>query len=126
MLETGKKHKTFGFHCLHYSVSESSGYLLVKVLNKSNDNCSVGVRTVDGEAIAGDDYDGVDTVLNFQKKGEQTVKIGIKDDENWEPDEDFYVELYDPETKNKLEGEDCRTRVTIIDDDRPGVLQFEC
>lgn len=49
----------------------------------------------------------------------------IVDDENWEPDEDFFVELYDVDTGARLNGEDTRTRVTIIDDDRPGVVAFE-
>jgi len=55
------------------------------------------------------------------------VSIKIVDDDNWEPDEDFYVELYDPESaaKERLPGEDTRTRITIIDDDRPGILAFE-
>ena len=49
----------------------------------------------------------------------------IIDDDGWEPDEDFYVELYDARTGNRLIGEDTRTRVTILDDDKPGTLVFE-
>ena len=49
----------------------------------------------------------------------------IIDDDGWEPDEDFYVELYDKTTGNRLIGEDTRTRVTILDDDKPGMLVFE-
>lgn len=51
--------------------------------------------------------------------------VEIKDDDEWEPDEDFYVELYDLETKTRLVGEDTRTRVTILDDDKPGMLVFD-
>jgi len=39
------------------------------------------------------------------------------DDEEWEPDEDFFVQLFDAETNQALPEEDCRCRVTIIDDD---------
>lgn len=46
------------------------------------------------------------------------------DDDAWEPDENFYVELYDPKTDAKLPGEDTKTTVTIIDDDKPGNLTF--
>lgn len=49
----------------------------------------------------------------------------IIDDDGWEPDEDFYVELYDAKTDARLMGEDTRTRVTILDDDKPGMLVFE-
>ena len=49
----------------------------------------------------------------------------IIDDDGWEPDEDFYVELYDVRTNARLVGEDTKTRVTILDDDKPGTLVFE-
>lgn len=52
------------------------------------------------------------------------VLIKIHDDENWEPDEDFLVELYDEETGERLLGSDTTTRVTIIDDDKPGQIAF--
>ena len=35
------------------------------------------------------------------------------------------MEIYDPATGNRLMGEDTRTRVTILDDDKPGMLVFE-
>jgi len=85
------------------------------------------VRTVDGEASAPKDYEAIDEVLEFKggKNQVEEVKIAIIDDEQWEPDEDFYVELYDLESGERLPGQDTRTRVTIMDDDRPGVLAFE-
>ena len=49
----------------------------------------------------------------------------IRDDDNWEPDEDFYVQLYNPNTMEELQGQDTRSRVTIIDDDKPGQICFE-
>lgn len=116
----------YGFSCLHYSVSEACGHIKVKVLNKTKKPGKVRVRTVDGDAEAGKDYEAVDKILPFgsgQKDGE--VLIEIKDDDNWEPDEDFYVELVDPSTNMRLVGEDTRTRITILDDDKPGMLAFD-
>ena len=52
------------------------------------------------------------------------IEVGINDDDNWEPDEDFFVQLFDPDTKEELTGQDARTRVTIIDDDKPGQIAF--
>lgn len=52
------------------------------------------------------------------------MKVEIIDDEGWEPDEDFYVEMYEKSTGTKLIGEDSTTRVTILDDDKPGMLVF--
>lgn len=54
-----------------------------------------------------------------------SIPIRIVDDEGVEPDEDFYVELYDLKTKKRLPGEDTRTTVTILDDDKPGIFGFE-
>lgn len=53
------------------------------------------------------------------------VDVIINDDDNWEPDEDFFVQLLDPDTGEELVGKDSRTRVTIIDDDKPGQICFE-
>ena len=57
------------------------------------------VLTIDAEAIAGDDYEKVDQILEF-KAGEkqQHIDVVINDDDNWEPDEDFFVQLFDPVT----------------------------
>jgi hypothetical protein len=46
--------------------------------------------------------------------------VTIYDDDNWEPDEDFFVQLKDADTGQNLHGQDTKTRVTIIDDDKPG------
>ncbi len=125
-VEDFKKNIDFGFRCLHYSVSEGAGFIEVIVNNKSKTQCSIGVRTVDGEAKEGDDYGKVDEIINFED-GQETgsVSISIVDDEDWEPDEDFYVELYDPHSRISLEGIDTKTTITIIDDDKPGILSFE-
>ncbi len=126
-IEDHKKHPNFGFECLHYSVSEGSGFIEVIVLNKTGEACKVGIHTIDGEAKAKDDYHPVDTILEFSNgQATNSIKIGIVDDDDWEPDEDFYVELYqaDDADKAKLDGEDTRTTITIIDDDKPGQIAF--
>lgn len=117
----------FGFQCLHYSVSESSGHIRINVVNKQGVACSVRVKTEDKEALAGEDYEAVDTILEF-RDGENVKHVDVKimDDDAWEPDEDFYVQLMDAGTGgSNLSGKDCRTRVTIIDDDQPGQVSFE-
>ena len=40
------------------------------------------------------------------KEGEafQVVEVFINDDENWEPDEDFWVQLYSAEKETELRG----------------------
>lgn len=82
--------------------------------------------TKDLEAEAGKDFDVVDEIITFGK-GDTSKSIAVKiyDDDNWEPDEDFLIQLVDIETGEKLNGMDTETRVTIIDDDKPGQIAFE-
>jgi len=63
------------------------------------------------------EFGGTDTELK--------VYVEIIDNDEWEPDLDFLVELYDKETGKRLEGDDTRTRVTILDEDSPGIIGFE-
>jgi len=125
-IDEKEKNEFFGFTCLHYSVSEASGSLKIEINNKKGIACQVRVLTQDAEAIAGDDYEKVDEILDFKDK-EKTkyIEVIINDDDNWEPDEDFFVQLMDPHTNADLVGKDTRTRVTIIDDDKPGQICFE-
>lgn len=125
LLKDHQKNPNFGFSCLHYSVSEAAGALRIKILNKTKQAGSIGVRTLDGDALADEDYTAIDEKVDFRSgQGEAEVSVKIIDDEGWEPDEDFYVECYDLATGQRLPGEDTRTRVTILDDDKPGMLVF--
>ena len=115
------KNENFGFKCLHYSISEASGTLRVVIINEKREACSVRVKTEDAEAKSGKDFVHIEQQLNF-KQGEEYnhVDIQIIDDDNWEPDRDFFVQLHDGSTQDALRGHDTRTRITIIDDDQPG------
>lgn len=117
---------TFGFNCIHYSVMENSGTLTVKVDNLSGRKGKVAVRTVDGDAKANDDFLSINEELEFVE-GEQTqeVIVSILNSKATEPDEEFYLELYDQATGKRLPGVDTRTTITIIDDDRPPVICFK-
>ncbi len=78
------------------------------------------IDTIDGTATAGEDY--VKLSEEFQmERGQQEKKITIHviDDNQWEPDETFFVKLSLPEgeeTKAKL-GSKTVALVTIINDD---------
>lgn len=115
-----------GFKCLHYSVSESSGFVKVAIENKTSKVMTVGVKTVADTAEEGLDFTPIDTTVTIPANNEREVSVEIIDDEGWEPDEDFYVYIYDinDETKKQLPGDNTKTKVTILDDDKPGILQF--
>lgn len=98
-------HPQFGFTCLHYSVSEASGSIRINVKNKTGKPGSVRVCTIDQEAKDGDDYEKVDEVLTFTGKetdGLLFITVKINDDDNWEPDEDFWVQLYEPSNPDQV------------------------
>jgi hypothetical protein len=56
---------------------------------------------------------------------EREIRIGIIDDPEWEPDEDFTVELQDIKSRIKLEGDDTRCTVLILDEDKAGNIGFD-
>jgi solute carrier family 8 (sodium/calcium exchanger) len=86
----------------------------------------VGVRTIEDSAKNGRDYDNIDQVITMKpNESEATVEVRIHDDDEWNPDNDFYLELYDVNTKRRLFGEDTKCKVTILDEDFPGKLQFK-
>lgn len=126
LLDENVKNESFGFQCLHYSVSESSGKLTIAVVNKTKKAGAVRACTVDGDAKANEDYKPFDGVLEFANGEEtKTFDVGIFDDDSWEPDEDFFCQLFDPNSNEELVGQDTKTRVTIIDDDKPGQICFQ-
>ena len=120
-----------GFKCLHYSVTESNGHVEVVVVKKIiNQELTIGVRTVDDTAIAPKDYKDINIELHFGKReSEKKIEIPIVDDEEWNPDLEFWVEIYDPNKNelgqnDRLHGDDTRCKVTILDEDFPGTIQF--
>lgn len=135
-LRDGDRNFKYGFPCLHYSVSEGAGGIKIQIQNKSGKAGKIVVRTRDDTASAGNDYEGINQVLEFKdKEMVKEILIKIFDDDEWEPDEDFFVDLFEivdpveaPANKvsaeglevRKMIGGDTTTRVTIIDDDKPG------
>jgi hypothetical protein len=66
------------------------------------------------------------------KEDTATVQIPIIDDEAWNPDLEFSVILYDVNTlgqttkgeNDRLSGGDTLCKVTILDEDFPGTIEF--
>ena len=50
--------------------------------------------TIDGTADEGDDYIGVHEVVTFEPgQEEMEYEMEIVDDDEWEPDEEFYLKV---------------------------------
>lgn len=76
--------------------------------------------------MADEDYVPKEELITFRAtEKERTIKIGLVDSHDWEPDEDFFVELCDETTKQRLDGDNTECKITILDDDNPGQLVFE-
>lgn len=115
-----------GFKCLHYSVTESTGRVTITIVKKPGaGEAYFGVRTVQGTAKTETDFEAYDEMFTMAKKDDkQTFDIVIKDDQHWEPEKDFYIEIYDLESTKRLPGDNTKATVTILDEDFPGYIQF--
>eukprot|EP01051_Picozoa_sp_SAG22_P002428 SAG22_NODE_107_length_19899_cov_24.034141_5_plen_894_part_00 len=98
---------------------------------------TVDYATKDGSALDGEDYVAQQGTLAFGPgEAEKTITVVILNDDQWEPDEDFFITLSNPaiiagSTTGAEESPPIKLRpeyeeaiITIIDDDEPGVLGF--
>jgi len=118
------------FQSPNYAVLESQHSIKLKVVRSVNTVPTVKIkyRTLDGTAHAGSDYQKQEGELEFKKgETEKEIEIIVIDDQGYEEDEEFFVELHTPssdEGAKVILNEYASTTVTIIDDDDPGVLKF--
>jgi hypothetical protein len=78
---------------------------------------SVRYRTVDGTAVAEQDYAPATSTLSWTAPGSRAVSLQVVRDDQYEPDEQFVLELFGPRGVTVV---DARATVTVLDDD-PGV-----
>jgi solute carrier family 8 (sodium/calcium exchanger) len=117
-----------------YAVEESKGSITLQVLrtNKLDTRIVVAYSTSDGTALSGEDYKHVRGDLTFEAGEEKkTITIELIDDNDYEPDENFYVTLRQPKAGRKGKetdpyeyGEFEIACVTILNDDNPGHFGF--
>jgi solute carrier family 8 (sodium/calcium exchanger) len=119
-----------------YACLESAGTAKLKVIRSGPMNkASVKYRTIEGTAKEEKDYDKSEGLLIFEKDMVE-IELGIKimNDNAYEEDENFFVELYEPtyeddeDKKANLKaelGEIAKATMTIIDDDLPGKFRFK-
>ena len=88
-----QENELIAFKCLHYSVTESAGYISISILKKSpNTDFTFGVRTKEGTAKPGKDFEVIEEVVTMKKREtEKIMNIKIHDNAEWQPDMDFYV-----------------------------------
>jgi solute carrier family 8 (sodium/calcium exchanger) len=118
------------FAVLSMAVLENQGKRQVQVTRKGHidKKATVAYKTREGTAKPGADYEHVEGVLTFDAGvTSQFFAVSIVDDNAFESDEEFYVDLADPQVEGVPgAGELGQATVTIviIEDDLPGVVSF--
>jgi len=120
------------FEKTYTSVPENIGTMQIKVMRTGDLStvATVAYKTVEGTAKATEDYTHVEGDLVFAaNEAEKSVDVTLVDDEGFEFDEEFTIELSNlriggsPNEAHIIET--ATATVRIIDDDDPGQLGFE-
>jgi solute carrier family 8 (sodium/calcium exchanger) len=133
-VDTVKAEKTvsMGFNCEKYAFFEDVVMANLCLSRFGPHNCreSVKYMTKPGTATPRNDYEHAEGEVVFEKdEGEKTLELTIKDDEKFEKDEYFTVELSNPVCEEKgYTAQLCKNldkaQIWIIDNDFPGELRF--
>lgn len=110
----------------HYTVMENCGSVDIRVvrLGDFSGHVSVDYQTQDGSAEAGADYISQNGTITFTPGiSERFINIDIIDDDIFEEDESFYIQLSNP-TNGALLGPASLCTVMILDDDHAGFFSF--
>lgn len=111
-----------------YEVFESEPTVTLHVFRKGKvaEGASIHYETSNGSAMAGEDYIYNAGVLNFAPgETEKEIIIQIIDDNEYEPDENFFVTLRNSKGADAALGRIPVAEVTIINDDDPGHFTFK-
>merc|ERR1719369_984085 len=84
------------FHASSAAVLESIGTFKVLICRhgKLNNSVRARVETIDGSATEGEDFHAVNEILTFEPhETEKEIGVTIVDDNQWEPDEEFFLKL---------------------------------
>ncbi|CAG7732673.1 unnamed protein product [Allacma fusca] len=120
------------FHSASFAVPENIGKFNVTVVRhgRMDNTVRVRVESFDGTAKHGSDYIPVNEVLVFGPYAkEREFAVKIIDDNQWEPDEEFFLRLTimdegNFERKDATIGRLPIMEVVILNDDEPGTLSF--
>jgi len=98
------------FHASSAAVLESIGTFKVLISRHGNlqDTVQVKVETIDGSANEGEDYVAINETLTFEPyQKEKEVSVTIVDDNQWEPDEEFFLKLALVPKDPTMHAQDC-------------------
>jgi len=128
--DEGEEKAIIEFHASTAAVMESIGIYKMNVVRhgRMDETVKVRLETIDGSAVEEEDYKPLNETLTFEPN-ERTKEIGLEivDDNQWEPDEEFFVKLtlIPQESENVRLGRTSIMEITILNDDEPGTITFE-
>ena len=123
--KTEDDNKQIGFKFVRYSVPESAERVKITIEKKTSEEITFVVKTFDDTAKSPGDYGAFEEEIKMSGfEVEREIEIEIVDDDDWNPDNNFIVQLLDPTDMTKLPGADTETIVTILDEDSPGNIGF--
>ncbi|OAF66404.1 hypothetical protein A3Q56_05834 [Intoshia linei] len=117
------------FYSSHIDALENIGQIDIKIIRQGNlkNSFQLHVFTTDGEAKVNEDYELVDKIVEFGPgEAEKTIFVNIIDDNEYEPDEHFYMEMEVlEEYHNQVTlGSISKINIVILNDDEPGTFEF--
>ncbi|XP_068208798.1 sodium/calcium exchanger Calx-like isoform X3 [Palaemon carinicauda] len=120
------------FHAGSCAVMEDIGKFKVALCRSGrlDNRVSVRVETIDGTATEEQDYVPINEVITFDpEETEKLVEVEIINDNQWEPDEEFFLKislLMNSEEREGVQlGRISIMEITILNDDEPGVVMFQ-
>ncbi|CAG0887576.1 unnamed protein product [Darwinula stevensoni] len=130
LVPDSQKNAVFDFEAATVAVMENVGKVKIPIqrTGRLDKVAKIRVETIDGSAEAGQDYVKIQEVLEFEpNETEKMIEVEILNDEQWEPDEEFFLKL------NLVSGEEDGVElgrinvleITILNDDNPGTLMFK-
>lgn len=126
------KNAIIDFHSASCAVMENIGKFQVALCRsgRMDSRVSVRVETIDGTANVDQDYIGINEILTFEpNEREKFIDVEIINDNQWEPDEEFFLKislLMDPEKREGVQlGRISIMEITILNDDEPGMVMFQ-
>lgn len=126
------KNAIIDFHSASCAVMENIGKFQVSICRsgKTDSRVSVRVETIDGTATVDQDYVPINEIITFESgEIEKFIDVEIINDNQWEPDEEFFLKislLMDQEQREGVQlGRISIMEITILNDDEPGLVMFQ-
>ena len=129
--ETEADTSTIEFITTSTAVMENIGRfnVVVRRFGKCSDEAKIKIDTIEGSADEGKDFIGIHDIFTFTpNQREMEFEIELIDDDDWEPDEEFFLKISlppDVDNKDVKLGRKNIMTVIILNDDEPGTFSFD-